>query len=49
MWRPPWPTPWALEAALSSSTVSRVCQAIKDEYDAWGHLILGEVELDYLL
>ena len=36
------------EAALSKSTVSRVCQAIKDEYDAWGQRPLGEVELDYL-
>jgi transposase-like protein len=36
------------EAALSKSTVSRVCQAIKDDYDAWGDRSLSEVELDYL-
>jgi transposase-like protein len=36
------------EAALSKSTVSRVCQAIKDDYDAWAVRSLAEVELDYL-
>jgi transposase-like protein len=36
------------EAALSKSTVSRVCQAIKDDYDAWAARSLADVELDYL-
>ena len=36
------------EAALSKSTVSRVCQAIKDDYDHWAKRSLAEVELDYL-
>jgi putative transposase len=36
------------EATLSKSTVSRVCEAIKDECDAWGARDLGGVELDYL-
>ncbi|EQD53870.1 transposase, mutator type, partial [mine drainage metagenome] len=36
------------EAALSKSTVSRVCQAIKDEYDAWRARSLDGLELDYL-
>jgi putative transposase len=36
------------EAALSKSTVSRVCQAIKDDYDAWRARSLADVDLDYL-
>lgn len=36
------------EAALSKSTVSRVCQAIKDEFDAWRSRDLSLLELDYL-
>ena len=36
------------EAALSKSTVSRVCQTIKTEFDAWSARRLDEVELDYL-
>lgn len=36
------------EAALSKSTVSRVCQAIKDDYDAWAERSLSGLELDYL-
>jgi putative transposase len=36
------------EAALSKSTVSRVCQAIKDDYDEWSGRSLADVELDYL-
>jgi putative transposase len=36
------------QAALSKSTVSRVCQAIRDEFDAWRTRRLEEVELDYL-
>jgi transposase-like protein len=36
------------EAALSRSTVSRVCQAIKDEFEAWRSRDLSEIELDYL-
>jgi transposase-like protein len=36
------------QATLSKSTVSRVCQAIRDEFDAWRARRLDEVELDYL-
>src|SRR5450755_3718387 len=36
------------EAALSKSTVSRVCQAIGEEFEAWSARRLDELELDYL-
>src|SRR4051812_8434691 len=36
------------QAALSKSTVARVCQAIRDEFDAWRSRRLDDVELDYL-
>jgi putative transposase len=36
------------EAALSKSTVSRICQAITDEFDAWKTRDLGGIELEYL-
>jgi transposase-like protein len=36
------------EAALSKSTVSRVCQAIGDEFGAWSRRRLDDLELDYL-
>jgi len=36
------------EAALSKSTVSRVCQAIALELAAWAERDLSELELDYL-
>jgi putative transposase len=36
------------EAALSKSTVSRVCEAIKDEFDAWKRRPLDDVALEYL-
>jgi putative transposase len=36
------------EAAWSKSTVSRVCEAIKTEFDAWNARRLDGVELDYL-
>jgi len=36
------------QAAISKSTVSSVCQAIKDEYEAWAARRLDEVKLDYL-
>ncbi|MEO6700544.1 MAG: IS256 family transposase [Jatrophihabitantaceae bacterium] len=36
------------EAALSKSTVSRVCQAIGDEFDRWSTRRLDDLELDYL-
>ncbi|MHB1534639.1 MAG: IS256 family transposase [Acidimicrobiales bacterium] len=36
------------EAALSKSTVSRVCEAIKDEFDAWKTRRLDDVHLEYL-
>jgi putative transposase len=36
------------EAALSKSTVSRVCEAIKTEFDAWQLRDLDGIELEYL-
>ncbi|PXX01571.1 transposase-like protein [Mycolicibacterium moriokaense] len=36
------------EAALSKSTVSRVCQAIGEEFAAWSSRRLDALELDYL-
>jgi putative transposase len=36
------------QAALSRSTVSRVCEAIKDQFDTWRTRSLAEVELEYL-
>ncbi|HLQ61521.1 MAG TPA: IS256 family transposase [Candidatus Acidoferrales bacterium] len=36
------------QAAISKSTVSSVCQAIKDEYQAWAARRLDDVTLDYL-
>jgi putative transposase len=36
------------EATVSKSTVSRICEAIKDEFDAWKTRSLTDVELDYL-
>ena len=36
------------EATLSKSTVSRICEAIKVEFDAWSRRDLSEVALDYL-
>ncbi len=36
------------EAALSKSTVSRVCEAIKDEFDIWKKRDLCDVALEYL-
>jgi putative transposase len=36
------------QAALSKSTVSRVCQAIRDEFDAWRVRRLDDVVCDYL-
>jgi putative transposase len=36
------------QAAVSKSTVSAICQAIKDEYQAWALRRLDEVTLDYL-
>ena len=36
------------EAALSKSTVSRVCRAIGDEFTQWSARRLDELELDYL-
>lgn len=37
-----------LEATLSKSTVSRICQAIKDEFDAWKTRDLSDIDLEYL-
>ncbi len=36
------------EAALSRSTVSRVCEAIKAEFAGWAERSLAGIELDYL-
>jgi putative transposase len=36
------------EAALSKSTVSRICQAIKTEFDAWTARDLSGIELEDL-
>lgn len=36
------------EAALSKSTVSRVCEAIKTEFDAWTKRDMSDVALEYL-
>jgi putative transposase len=36
------------EAALSKSTVSRICEAIKIEFEAWRTRDLSGVQLDYL-
>jgi putative transposase len=36
------------EAALSRSTVSRICQSIREEFEAWQHRRLDGVSLDYL-
>jgi transposase-like protein len=36
------------EAALSKSTVSRICSAIREEFAAWRARDLSEVRLDYL-
>ena len=36
------------EAALSKSTVSRVCEAIKTEFARWAERSLADLELDYL-
>src|SRR5512135_2827204 len=36
------------QAAISKSTVSQVCQAIKTEYNTWARRPLGGVVLDYL-
>lgn len=36
------------ESTISKSTVSRICEAIKTEFDAWKTRDLSGVELDYL-
>lgn len=36
------------EATVSKSTVSRICEAIRDEFAVWRTRDLSEVELDYL-
>jgi transposase-like protein len=36
------------QAAISKSTVSAVCQAIKGEYQAWARRRLDDITLDYL-
>jgi transposase-like protein len=36
------------EATLSKSTASRICAAIRDEFDVWRRRDLSDVELEYL-
>jgi putative transposase len=36
------------EAALSKSTVSRICQRIRDEFETWKRRDLADLRLDYL-
>jgi putative transposase len=36
------------QAAVSKSTVPAICQAIKDEYEAWARRRLDQITLDYL-
>jgi putative transposase len=36
------------QAAISKSTVSQICQAIKTEYDTWAERRLDDIVLDYL-
>ena len=36
------------EAALSRSTVSRICQSIREEFAVWSARRLDDIELDYL-
>jgi putative transposase len=36
------------QATVSKSTVSRICEQVKQEFDAWKTRSLAEVELDYL-
>ena len=36
------------QAAISKSTVSAICQQIKEEYQAWARRCLDDVTLDYL-
>jgi len=36
------------QATISKSTVSRVCEQVKEEFDVWKTRSLAEVELDYL-
>jgi putative transposase len=36
------------QAAVSKSTVSAICQQIKDDYEAWSRRRLDDVTLDYL-
>ena len=36
------------QAAVSKSTVSAICQAIKEEYEAWARRRLDQIMLDYL-
>ena len=37
------------QAAISKSTVSQVCKAIRAEYQAWARRRLDEIALDYLV
>jgi putative transposase len=36
------------DATVSKSTVSRICEQIKDEFDTWRTRDLSEVSIDYL-
>jgi transposase-like protein len=42
------PTRWGPEAALSKSTVSRVCAETREQFEAWQQRRLDDIELDYL-
>jgi len=46
-WRPPLAGALGDQAAVSTSTVPAICQAIKGEYEAWAHRRLDGVTLDY--
>jgi transposase-like protein len=37
------------QAALSKSTVSRICQVLVSQFEVWSHRDLSDYELDYLL
>jgi hypothetical protein len=41
-----WPGALGPQAALSKSTVNRICQQIKDEFDTWQRRDLTGVEVE---
>jgi putative transposase len=48
MWRRRWADALGAEAALSKSTVSSVCRAIREELAAWSQRRLDDLDLAYL-